>query len=402
MAFVGYLFVTSSDTRGARRAGTVAVTAPAGRPRTIVSLGDSYISGTAGRWAGNSNGYSNLPRNLEAFGRSDTGSNAYDNYGQPTIDFCFRSRSAEIHLGGDWDSINLACSGAETSTVEKDRMGLYKPGLDAVGQLGLLADVAANGSVALVAVSIGANNFSFGPTMEACAKGFLTSSSVLPSLCSTDRTIRSYSDDAAAARVRADIASAIERVVGTMRSAGYDDSSWDLVVQNYPAPLPPPTLVRYRQAGYDRQVKGGCPFYDRDLDWLQTYIARINSTVAAAIADARASTGREIIELDLSRLFEGRRLCEMGAKLVEETADASSQRLLVERIAQIHLTSLLDGSPYDITEGIHPNHFGQLAVRACLRQAFDGGNARSGMCTAPADWGAVDGNGEPLVVFTPS
>jgi hypothetical protein len=369
---------------------------------TIVSLGDSYISGTAGRWAGNSNGYSNVPRNLEAFARSDMGANAYDNYGQPTIDYCFRSRSAAIHLGESWTSVNLACSGAETTTQRRDRMGLYKPGLDDEGQLALLRETASTGTVVLVAVSIGANNFAFGPIMEACAQAFLTSSLAFPSLCSEDPTIRAYVDDEAALRVRAEITAALERVVATMRTAGYADATWSFVVQNYPTPLPPASQLRYGQFGYGRQTDGGCPFYDADLDWFQTMIGRFNATVAAAVSDARASTGRSIAELDLSRLFDGRRLCERGTKRVEETADETAQRRDAERITQIHLTSVIPGSPYDITEGAHPNHYGQLAFRACLRRAFGDGTARSGTCTAPDDWGAIDTRGEPLVVFTPA
>jgi hypothetical protein len=379
---------------------TTGVTSPT--PQTIVSLGDSYISGTAGRWAGNSNGFSNVPRDLASFARSDTGDDAYDNLGQPTIDFCFRSRSAEIHLGSPWQSVNLACSGAETTTLQRDRMGLYKPGLDDDGQLALLRATAADASVRLVVVSIGANNFRFGPIIEACASAFLTSSSAFPSLCSEDRTVRGYVDDAAVTRVRDDIAAALVRVVSTMRDIGYTDATWHLVVQNYPTPLPPAARLRHSQFGYGRQVEGGCPFYDADVDWLQTVMARFNSTVAEAVADARAATGRPIAELDLSRLFDGRRLCEQGTKHVEETPDENTQRRYAERIAQIHLSSSLPGSPYDITEGVHPNHYGQLAFRACLRRAFGDGAAVSGSCTAPSDWGAVDARGEPLVVFTPT
>lgn len=369
---------------------------------TIVSMGDSYIAGTAGRWAGNSNGFSNLPRNMDAFTRSDTGANAYDNYGLPTLEFCFRSRSAPIHLGDPWRSINLACSGALTTTVQEDWMGLYKPGLDDVGQLPMLTETAADGSVALIAISMGANNFNFGPTVNACATAFLSSSSLFPRLCSKDAKVLAYSDDAAVARVRADLAAALERVVATMRGLGYDDASWDLVVHNYPVPLPPASKVRYQERGYSRQVDGGCPLYDADLDWFQTMMARYNSTVAEAVADARTSTGRSIAALDISTLFDGRRLCETGTKHVEETTDEESQRRFGERVAQIHLSSKLIGSPYDITEGVHPNYYGQLAIRACLRAAFNNGDATSGTCTAPTDWGVVNDLGEPSVVFVPA
>ena len=81
--------------------------APGGEP-WVVSLGDSYISGEAGRWAGNESGGTSK---IDALGRAaywDAGSNE-------TIERCHRSRSAAIHIGVV-RSLNLACSGAITST----------------------------------------------------------------------------------------------------------------------------------------------------------------------------------------------------------------------------------------------------------------------------------------------
>ncbi|MFM1752357.1 MAG: hypothetical protein RL119_1319, partial [Actinomycetota bacterium] len=94
----------------------------------IVSIGDSYISGEAGRWAGNSN---NSSASVDA-----GGSAAYlDNGGtSETISGCHRSTAAEIHIGtaannSVVNSLNLACSGARTTTtVSSD--GSYKPGID--------------------------------------------------------------------------------------------------------------------------------------------------------------------------------------------------------------------------------------------------------------------------------
>ena len=100
-------------------------------------------------------------------------------------------------------------------------------------------------------------------------------------------------------------------------------------------------------------------------------------------------------------LFEGRRLCEQGTRLVEETADDAELRAFGERVDMIRLSSKIPGSPYDITEGVHPNQLGQSAIRACLRAAFADGAARSGTCRPPTDWAPIDGNGEPRVRFTP-
>ena len=69
----------------------------------VVSVGDSYISGEAGRWAGSSNSSS---------ARADAlGSTAYYDNASGTgeaINRCHRSKSAEIHIGGGVRSLNLA------------------------------------------------------------------------------------------------------------------------------------------------------------------------------------------------------------------------------------------------------------------------------------------------------
>src|SRR5438132_13125301 len=76
----------------------------------IVSVGDSYISGEAGRWAGNSN---NGESYIDALGSTAY----YDNPGHTAevINRCHRSAAAEVYTGVV-NGYNLACSGAKTST----------------------------------------------------------------------------------------------------------------------------------------------------------------------------------------------------------------------------------------------------------------------------------------------
>ena len=102
-------------------AGAARPEAPPGGPAWIVTLGDSAISGEAGRWAGNTN---------MAAWRHDTGADAYyDNASNSaeTTRNCHRSKAAEAHIGGGVSSLNLACSGARTYTQTG---GDFKPGLD--------------------------------------------------------------------------------------------------------------------------------------------------------------------------------------------------------------------------------------------------------------------------------
>lgn len=102
---------------------------------TLVSVGDSYISGEGGRWAGNVD----LVGTLDSSAIDALGPTAYyDNADKSaeTIANCHRSAAAEIHIGTGQDgsvvsSINLACSGATTLTHVDGAD--FKPGLDAFG-----------------------------------------------------------------------------------------------------------------------------------------------------------------------------------------------------------------------------------------------------------------------------
>src|SRR6185312_16760438 len=81
-----------------------------GSPWTV-SVGDSYISGEAGRWAGNTNESSS---EIDALG-----STAYDDNSSGTAELiahCHRSKTAEVFIGSGVSGENLACSGAKTST----------------------------------------------------------------------------------------------------------------------------------------------------------------------------------------------------------------------------------------------------------------------------------------------
>src|SRR5918998_4251824 len=88
---------------------------------TVVALGDSAISGEAGRWAGNTN---------ESYTRTDAlgPSACHDVPGAESVPGCHRSKAAEVHIGDGVQSVNLACSGARTSSRVSD--GKLKPGID--------------------------------------------------------------------------------------------------------------------------------------------------------------------------------------------------------------------------------------------------------------------------------
>ncbi len=60
--------------------------------------------------------------------------------------------------------------------------------------------------------------------------------------------------------------------------------------------------------------------------------------------------------------------------------------------SQIRTTSTIFG-PYQLQEDGHASYWGQLAMRNCLRQAYNGGAVRGGRCVRVAN--GLNGQGEP-------
>ena len=362
----------------------------------VVSLGDSYISGEAGRWAGSSNSSSSYADAL--------GSTAY--WDTPTgeaINRCHRSKSAEVYLGGGVNGLNLACSGAKTGTSDGSD---FKPGLDFYsngtkqGQALMLQGFAASHNVKMVAVSIGGNDFNFASIVQQCVQDFLASPTWWKDYCQDDSSVTANFTSGNIATVKSRIATALTNVRTAMRNAGYSDGSWTMLVQTYPSPIPNGSGFRYSESGYTRQSTGGCGFWNSDANWANgTALPTINNTVTGAITQAGISNAKV---LNLSSALNGRRLCETGVGLYEEvglTSWTNSQAVnKTEWVNQIRTVSTCcSGSPYYIQEGLHPNYWAQLAFRSCVRQAYNGGAPRGGTCTRTGS-GLV--NGEPVMTLS--
>lgn len=364
---------------------------------TVVALGDSYISGEAGRWAGNSNSSESL---VDAGGAAAYFDNA--THTAETIPRCHRSTSDEIYLGGGINGVDLACSGAKTATFTNSS-GYFKPGLDfyngsdGQGQALQLQNYAATHNVKMVVVSIGGNDFNFATIVQDCVADFLSSPSWWPNYCKDDSDVTTAMSSSNVAAVKASIATAFQNIRTAMRNAGYADSAWTLEVQNYPSPIPASSGFRYSQSGYTRQSTGGCGFWNADADYANnTILATINSTVSDAIT-ASGLTNAKL--LNVSSAFNGRRLCETGVDLVENTGVGSWKGTGAvdksEWINQIRTVSTA-GSDYYIQESIHPNYWGQLALRDCLRQAYNGGTPKAGTCSHGT---GLNSSGEPVMTL---
>ncbi len=360
----------------------------------VVTVGDSYISGEAGRWAGSSND-SEAPADA-------LGAHAYHDNATHTAELipkCHRSLSAEAYVGGGVGGLNLACSGARTTTGTgsdfKPGIDFYDDGAGKQGQAKMLQVFAATHNVKQVVVSIGGNDFNFASIVTQCVQDFLLSPSWDPDYCRDDSSVVANFTAANITTVQGKIATAFQNVRTAMRNAGYGDSAWNLVVQTYPSPIPAASGFRYGQSGYTRQSVGGCGFWNADADWANgTALLTINNTVRAAIGQSGLSNARL---LELQSAFNGRRLCENTVGLYEEVGLSSwTQPTAVDKtewINQIRTVTTV-GSNYFIQESLHPNYWAQLALRSCVRQTYT--QNRGGTCTI-AGTGLV--NGEPRMTL---
>jgi hypothetical protein len=364
----------------------------------VVSVGDSYISGEAGRWAGSSN---DSASRADALGGTAYFDNAGNNAEQ--INRCHRSKSAEIYIGGGTLGLNLACSGAKTATSDgsdfKPGLDFYDNGAGKQGQAKMLQQFAATHNVTMVAVSIGGNDFNFASVVQSCVTDFLTSPTWWKDYCKDDSSVVANFTSSNVAAVKTRIANAYANIRTAMRNAGYADSSWTLLVQNYPSPVPNGSGFRYGESGYSRQNTGGCGFWNADADWANgTALPTINNAVTGAISQAGITNAKT---LNLSSTFNGRRLCESTVGLYEEVGLASwTAPTAVDRtewVNQIRTVTTAGSSPYYIQESLHPNYWGQLATRSCVRQAYNAGSPRSGSCVRSGT--GLTTSGEPRMTL---
>jgi hypothetical protein len=382
---------------GAIMAAPAGAAPPTGVPDAVVALGDSAISGEAGRWAGNTNGSSSRVDAL--------GSTAYhDVSGRESIPGCHRSKAAEIHIGGV-ESKNLACSGARTYTQPYSSGSDFKPGIDFyddgaghIGQAKALQQYAAGRRVRLVVVLIGANNFGFASVVERCVTNWLTSPTWWKNYCSDDSAVTSMFTDAYIAQQRDRVQGAYANIRQAMAAAGYAATDYRLVAQTYSSPIPRGSGFRYKESGYTRQTIGGCGVWNRDADWANDRVVSVFNQTAR---DAAATSGLGNVRiLEMANALAGRRLCENTVGLLEEKGVASWQTAgavdKTEWVSQIRTVTTIF-PPYQLQEDGHPSYWGQLALRNCLRQAFNAGDARGGTCTIGG--AGLTSRGEPVMAF---
>lgn len=343
------------------------------RPPAVVSMGDSYTSGEAGRWAGNAATHAQgtaWGTDRAAVGCAGEDSCEHDPgqvYGEtsyaPGGNRCDRSDVAPVmsaaHPGVDsWQHFNIACSGATTDEITHPYAEKGE-----TAQAEQLAYIATHYRVRMIAVTIGGNDLKFKDIAESCARRYLLG---FVAYCKNAwGDLRGELDD-----VGRKVTGALSAIQDTMGRAGYGRGDYRLVVQSYPAPLPAGGDYRYPET-YGRYSSGGCPFYDTDSDWArQTLVGGLRSRLRTAAL----STGATF--LDVSDAFAGHELCSKVSR--QATGENSLKNPLDSQAAEWFRWIpylLFEGGPWrsqgDQQEALHPNAFGQQALGACLTRLGD-------------------------------
>ncbi|HEU4701831.1 MAG TPA: hypothetical protein VFS37_05050 [Conexibacter sp.] len=350
-------------------------------PPAIVTVGDSFMSGEAGRWAGNT-------ATLGAAAIDALGGNAYSDEGGnlERIWLCHRSRSWQGGIGVNGVPLteNLACSGAKRTTFIAAENGDFKPGLDFYsegaerGQALMLKEyaLAHPNAIRMVAISIGGNDFGFGQLVYNCVFAFYNP---FGGDCRDETFGRRVVEANNLAATVIAVTDGIREVRRAMLEAGYADNSYRLLVENYVSPVPPAELLR-RYTDAQRGEIGGCPIRAADLTWTnETVIPQLEWAVWQG---AQTTQLPNVARLDVRRAFEGRRLCEISVGLLEENGFAGwNEPGAVDDVEWVnHVRRVDDQNALYRQESVHPNYWGQLALRRCVRLAYNNGAPRSGRC----------------------
>jgi hypothetical protein len=256
----------------------------ADRPAAVVALGDSAISGEG---AGTDTGDDYLPG-------TDTPGN-----------YCHRSARSEIFVTGlaGVTPVDLACSGAQTGDLVSDPE-LSKITGGGSGDFGepkqdvQLAQAAARYDIKMVVVTIGANDdFDFSGIMLGCLGQYFP----IPKSQGCRDTIGTPEILRRAERVKPKVVAALTNIRATMRRAGYDDGSYQLVYQSYFTPITPDI----RRNDYLGKIADGCPAFPEDLAWGHNLVV---PTLSDALRQA-ASQVPGVRYLDQRRVSYGHEVC---------------------------------------------------------------------------------------------
>lgn len=317
---------------------------PGNGPLTIVTLGDSTLSGEgAGAYTPETSG---------------VGGN-----------WCHRSANATVHetaVPGVEAKVNLACSGAPSGQVA---LGDAKQWTEP-SQAQRLGELTKNHRVSAVVVALGANDDPhFSSLISTCFQSWF-STKARPCSESIARDWQAKVD-----AMRPKVAAALGDVRKVLANSGYTRDDYQLVVQSYAAPIGPGIPEALRNLD-------GCPFRSEDLRW-------VADRGVPALTDGLRGAAREADArfLDLSRSGTGHEACSGGPNPASEWFS----RLTVQ------WRDLGDAARagHAIQESFHPNANGHAQFGRCLTEFLATGD-RAAACLS-----GEDGNLHPAATAEP-
>jgi hypothetical protein len=341
-------------------AAVLAVVAPAANAgpgsstTAIVALGDSFSSGEAGRWNGNSLNILGTRDGTDRAARCTLGIFcSYDAtrvYGSSYANGCHRAdvapiRSAPISVN---EKINLACSGAQTKHIWRASQGgqAFKGEAPQADQL---LPIAQQRNVKLVLLNITANDLGFSNHVIDCTVAWS-----LGFTCNAAEQAEIVAGLPAAAN---GLRKAVDEVRAVMSAAGYSTSQYKFVIQGYASPVPVGANIRYPQSSWDRLTVGGCPFYDVDANWAK------NTATPTIVDNMRSVASQKGVRfLDVRDSLNGHEVCHRNASLVTSSPDPVRH----EWVRWIN-TGITQG---DAQESLHPNAYGERAIGKCIALSY--------------------------------
>jgi hypothetical protein len=330
---------------------------PSSPTTASVSLGDSFISGEAGRWNGNSlNPFGTRNRtDRAAYNCTWYGTCSYDArrvYGSSFDNDCDRSDVAPIAsapIAVD-ERINIACSGARTHHIWRGASG----GQSFKGeppQADQLATIAQQKNVRLIVLTITANDLGFSDHVIDCTVAWSTSSASNPRYC---HPAEQAEINAAMPGARSGLAKAIDEVRAVMAAAGYSGSQYRFVVMGYSSPIPVGADIRYPESGWSRLTEGGCPFWNADANWAK------NTATPFIVDNMREIAAQKGVQfLDVRDALSGREVCHRNVSLVSGGGPSETASEWVRWLN----SGCCQG---EAQESLHPNAYGQRAIGRCV------------------------------------
>lgn len=304
---------------------------PEDAPRTLVSLGDSTLSGEGtDQYTGQTDGQDG--------------------------NWCRRSAQAAIHMTavpGVEETINLACSGSGANHVQLGGDERYTE----PSQAERLADIAESHRVTGVVVAVGANDDpQFTSLIIECIQAWFggapCSESIAPEW---EETVQSMVPK---------VVEALADVRTVLEDAGYEREDYELILQSYASPLS-------AEIPEDLRNLSGCPFTTEDLNWVSTDGVE---TLTDGMRDAAEQVGARF--LDLSRAGEGHEACTGGD-------DPSSEWFTRLTVAWDDLEDA-DRAEHFGRASFHPNAAGHEQIGRCLSD-FIPTDAQEAACLVSED-----------------